>query len=205
MKDFLRRSPVTAVLLLAIAAAFAAETALGGSTRKEVLIYLGANVPPLVLAGQWWRLFTAMFLHIGVPHLLLNGYALYQLGGLFESWMGSARMGVVYVLSGLAGSVASLFFLREGLSAGASGAIFGLLGALVAVLVRRRERLTAAAKQLLVQLLMWAGINVVFGLTTPGIDNAGHMGGALAGFLLGLLLRPRWERPAAMEAATEPR
>jgi rhomboid protease GluP len=205
LKDFFLRSPLTAVLLLAIAAAFTAETALGGSTRTDVLVQLGANVPPLVLAGQWWRLFTAMFLHIGVPHLLLNGYALYQLGGLFESWMGSARMGVVYVLSGLAGSVASLFFLRDGLSAGASGAIFGLLGALVAVLVRRRERLTPVAKQLLVQLLMWAGINVVFGLTTPGIDNAGHFGGALAGFLLGLLVRPRWERPAAMMGATEPR
>ena len=204
MRELLRRSPLTAVLLVAIAAAFAAETALGGSTHTGVLVYLGANVPELVLAGQWWRLFTAMFLHIGVPHLLLNGYALYQLGGLFESWMGSPRMAVVYVLSGLAGSVASLFFLRRGLSAGASGAIFGLLGALVAVLLKRRERLTPAAKQLLVQLVMWAGINVVFGLTTPGIDNAGHMGGAVAGFLLGLLMRPRWERAAATAGATEP-
>jgi rhomboid protease GluP len=204
LRELLRRSPLTAVLLVAIAAAFAAETALGGSTNTGVLVYLGANVPELVVAGQWWRLFTAMFLHIGVPHLLLNGYALYQLGGLFESWMGSARMGVVYVLSGLAGSVASLFFLRRGLSAGASGAIFGLLGALVAVLLKRRERLTPAAKQLLVQLVMWAGINVVFGLTTPGIDNAGHFGGAVAGFLLGLLMRPRWERAAAIAGATEP-
>ena len=85
----------------------AAETALGGSTwDRRPRCTSAPTSSALVLAGQWWRLFTAMFLHIGLVHLLLNGYALYQLGGLFESWMGSARMGVVYVLSGLAGLVA---------------------------------------------------------------------------------------------------
>jgi len=159
-----------------------------------VLVRLGAMVPALVWAGEWWRLLTAMFLHGGVLHIALNGWALYQLGGLFEAWMGSARMAVTYFVSGLAGSLASLFFLRGDLSVGASGAIFGVLGALVGVLLRRRGRLSPQAKALLTQLLTWAGINVFLGFSTPNIDNAAHLGGAAAGLLLGVLLRPTSER-----------
>jgi rhomboid protease GluP len=158
------------------------------------LVRLGALVPVLVWSGEWWRLGTAMFLHGGVLHIALNGWALYQLGGLFEAWMGSTRMAVTYLFSGLAGSVASLFFLRGDLSVGASGAIFGVLGALVGVLVRRRDRLRPQAKALLTQLLTWAGINVFLGFSTPNIDNAAHLGGAAAGFALGLLMKPTSER-----------
>jgi rhomboid protease GluP len=135
-----------------------------------------------------------MFLHGGWLHIALNGWALYQLGGIFEAWMGSARMALTYFATGLAGSVASLFFLRGDLSVGASGAIFGVLGALVGVLLRRRDRLQPQAKALLTQLLTWAGINVFLGFSTPNIDNAAHLGGAAAGLVLGLLLRPTAER-----------
>jgi rhomboid protease GluP len=186
-----RQAPVTWLLLAGIGAMFAAETWLGGSTDSRVLVFLGANVPPLVWQGQWWRLFTSLFIHIGVAHLLLNGYALYQLGTMFEALIGSGRMLGVYLASGLGGALASLFFMRGDLSAGASGAIFGLLGALVGFLARRRDRLHPSGKQLLTSLLLWAGINVVFGLTVPRIDNAGHAGGAVTGLALGLLLRER--------------
>ena len=186
-----RQAPVTWLLLAGIGLVFAAETYLGGSTSTRVLVVLGANAPVLVWQGQWWRLFSALFLHIGFVHLLLNAYALYQLGTMFEAWMGSGRMLGVYLASGLGGSLASLFFMRADLSAGASGAVFGLLGALVGLLLRRRERLMPAGKQLLTSLLMWAGLNVVMGLTNPPIDNAGHAGGALTGLALGLMLRER--------------
>jgi rhomboid protease GluP len=185
-----RRTPVTTCLLIAIGAVYIGETVSGGSTNSDVLVTFGANVPALVLRdGQWWRLFTSMFLHIGIFHLILNGWALYQLGALFEILLGSSRLAGVYLVSGLAGSFASLFWTK-GLSAGASGAIFGLMGALIAFLLRRREMLTPAAKSLLGQLVLWAGINVFIGFTTPGIDNAAHLGGCAAGFLLGLALKP---------------
>ncbi len=189
-----RVAPLTWLLLGAIVAVFGLELMSGATSDPRALVRLGANVPVLVWQGEWWRLLTAMFLHGGLLHLLLNGWALYQLGGLFEAWMGSGRMAMTYLVAGLAGSLASLFFLRGGMSVGASGAIFGVLGALVGVLVRRRDRLRPQAKQLLYQLLMWAGINVFLGFSTPGIDNAAHLGGAVAGLALGLILRPRWER-----------
>ena len=191
------RTPVTALRQLAIAAVFGLEVVRGGSTDSGVLLSLGANYPPLVMQGQYWRLVTSMFLHIGVLHLVLNGWALYQLGGLFEIILGPGRLLLVYFATGIAGSIASLFFTRS-LSAGASGAIFGLLGALIAFLMKRRERLTPQAKSLLMQLVFWAVINVFFGFSTPGIDNSAHLGGCIAGFLIGLLLK---ERPSLQPAA----
>jgi rhomboid protease GluP len=194
-----RRTPATTLLLAAVGAVFVWETLAGGSTSTGVLITLGANVPALVWGqGQWWRLVTSLFLHIGILHVALNGWALYQLGALFEILLGSGKLLLVFFLSGVAGSFASLFFTR-GLSAGASGAIFGLMGALIAFLLRRREMLTPAAKSLLGQLLLWAGINVYIGFTMPGIDNAAHLGGCAMGFALGLFLQrpappPRWSQ-----------
>lgn len=200
MAHLLRHAPFTLVVLVLIGLAFVAETLLGGSTSRAVLVTLGANVWPL--DGEYWRLLTSMFLHIGLIHLLVNAYALYQLGALFETWVGSGRMAVVYLASGLAGSAASLYFTLapaggNGLSAGASGAIFGILGALISFLLRRRDRLTAAAKGLLVQLLFWAGVNVVLGMSVAAIDNAAHMGGCAAGLVMGAFLRERgrYRRP----------
>lgn len=195
-----RQTPVTLLILISIAIVFALETSAGGSTNSDVLIAFGANHPVAVIEyGQWWRLFTSMFVHIGFAHVLLNGWALFQLGSLFELAIGSGSMLVVYVLTGLAGSAASLWW-TQGLSAGASGAIFGLLGALISFLLRRRDALTPFARSLLSQLVLWAGINVVFGFIMPGIDNAAHLGGCAMGLVLGLLLRGRQphrrERPA---------
>ncbi len=186
----MRGAPVTKLLLLAIAGVFVVETFLGGSTNSLVLLRLGANEAALVLEhGQWWRLAASTFLHIGFLHVLLNGWALFQLGPLVEAWLGWLRLLVIYFASGVAGSLASVLWRgfqdERGLSAGASGAIFGILGALIAFLVRRRDRLRPEARALLLQFLLWAGINVVFGFTNPGIDNAAHLGGFAAGLLLG--------------------
>lgn len=193
----LRRAPVTAGLLAAIAAVFVLEVISGGSESREVLIRLGANWGVGIAQGELWRLVASMFLHIGLLHLAVNGWALYQLGSLMEIWVGSARFATVYFASGISGSVASFLWTSwirgapESVSAGASGAIFGILGALIAFLVRRRDRLTPAARSLLGQLLFWAGLNIFLGLTAPGIDNAGHMGGLALGWLFGLFVQPR--------------
>jgi rhomboid protease GluP len=179
-----RRTPVTTLLLVAITACFAAQFFLGRGLIEQF-----ANYGPAVRQGEYWRLVTSMFLHGGIVHLVLNAWALYQLGSLFEILMGSGRLAGVYLAAGIAGSLASAFW-SDVPSVGASGAIFGLLGALISFLLRRRENLTPQAKALLGQLVMWAVINVAFGFSgAANIDNAAHMGGLVAGLLAGLLLR----------------
>ena len=185
----LRRSPATTVLLAAIVAGFLLQLLLG-----DRLTVLGANFGPFVRQGEYWRLVTSMFLHGGFFHLLVNAWALFQLGPLFELLLGSGRLLLVYFASGIAGSFASVLF-NDNPSVGASGAIFGLMGALIAFLLRRREILTPAAKSLLGQLVMWAGINIVLGTSSPQIDNAAHLGGCAAGLLFGFLLQPRHMEP----------
>lgn len=187
------RTPFVRTLLVVLALVFVGEILLGGSTRLDVLVRMGALEPNLVANGQYWRVLTCAFLHVGLFHLLLNSWALYQLGSLFEIWMGSLPTAAVYFGSALGGSLASLTFTRS-ISAGASGAVFGLLGALIAVLLRRRDRLRPQARSLLIQLSIWAGINILFGLSTPGIDNAAHMGGLVVGSLIGVRLKTRDER-----------
>jgi rhomboid protease GluP len=180
-----RRTPVTTLLLVAIAIGFAFQLLSGDAVTQA-----GANYRPAVMAGEYWRLVTSMFLHGGLLHLAVNAWALYQLGALFEVWMGSSRLLLTYFLTGVAGSLASVMWTNAP-SVGASGAIFGLLGALIAFLLRHRERLNQWGKSLLSQLVGWAAINVFLGFSVPGIDNAAHLGGCAAGFLLGLVLRPR--------------
>ena len=195
-----RRTPVTVLLLAAIAAGFLLEIRAGGSTDPQALMALGANQAARVWAGEWWRLVASMFLHDGLLHIAFNGWALYQLGSLFELWLGSPRLLLTYFAAGISGSLASVLWNTYGIgdplrpSVGASGAIFGLLGALIAFLLRRRSNLTPLAKSLLRQLLFWAGVNVVMGLSIWLIDNAAHMGGLAAGLVLGLLFRDQTER-----------
>jgi rhomboid protease GluP len=137
-----------------------------------------------------------MFLHGGLLHLAFNGWALFQLGSLLELLMGSPRMILIYFASGIAGSLASATFTQAP-SVGASGAIFGLLGALIAFLLRRRGALTPQGKSILMQLLFWAVINVFFGFSEAHIDNSAHLGGGAAGLLFGFLLpEPRRTLPA---------
>jgi len=187
---FGRRAPVTTLLLIAIAVVYVLQVVTG-----DQLTELGANYGPAVRAGEYWRLVTSMFLHGGLLHLALNGWALFQLGSLFELSLGSSRLLLVYFATGIAGSLASAFFTQTP-SVGASGAIFGLMGALIAFLLRRRTTLTPEGKSILMQLVAWAAINVYFGFSDPQIDNSAHLGGCAAGLLLGFVLRePREALP----------
>lgn len=164
----------------------------GGSTDTDVLIRFGAKVPWLIAAGEYWRLGSAIFIHIGLMHLLFNGYALYSLGPQVEGLFGHARFLIIYLLSGLAGSVAS-YGLSESLSAGASGAIFGLIGAFAAFLAGHRDTLGRQGQQALINILMVILFNLGLTFTVPGIDVWGHLGGLASGLILGWLLRPEYE------------
>ena len=181
----LRRRPATLFLLIAIAAVFVLELRTG--VNNGPLVQLGANYGPAVRQGQYWRLVTCLFLHADFVHVGFNALGLFQLGWLFESWLGSWRLLVIYFATGIAGSLVSAGF-SEHASLGASGAIFGILGALIGFLMRRRGSLNPQGKSILMQLLFWAALNVYFGFSNPFIDNYGHLGGCAAGLLIGATL-----------------
>ena len=166
---------------------------LGGSSSTEVLIRMGAKVTPLIAAGEYWRLFTSMFLHIGLMHLAFNAYALVAIGTDLERLFGHGRFLAIYFLSGLIGSLASYAF-SDSLAAGASGAIFGLIGALGAFFAIHRERLGIWGRNRLLNIAFLIVLNLFMGLRPQsGIDNLAHIGGLLAGLGLGWAMTPRYE------------
>jgi rhomboid protease GluP len=142
--------------------------------------------PPAIAGGQYWRLFTAMFLHANLIHILFNMYALYLFGYLIEGTFGKGRFIAIYFVTGFLASVASYTFgSPAALGVGASGAIFGLLGAWVAFNYRRRESAMAAAQ--LRWALMLVVINLILGFSVANIDNFAHLGGLVAGAAAGWL------------------
>jgi rhomboid protease GluP len=191
----LHKAYVTYVLLGAIGIVFLLTTLAGGSTNSQVLVNFGANYGPFILDyDEYWRLFTSMFLHAGVMHLAFNAYALFIFGLEMERLYGPGRFAVVYLLSGLFGSLASFAFRGEDLfSVGASGAIFGIIGMNLAYFTSHRHSFGHFGRQRMVSTLVIIGINLVFGFTYSGIDNWAHMGGLVAGAALGYGLAPRYE------------
>lgn len=182
----------TLIILLINAGLFAATLLM--SMRKEggdalwsidgyVLYYFGAKESASILAGhQWWRLITAGFLHGGLLHILMNSWALYDLGAQAEEAFGTARFLVLYLLSSAAGFLASSFWSRA-ISIGASAAIFGLIGAMIAYWSQHRTRLGGEMKAVYTR---WAIYGILFGLLPMfRMDNAAHLGGLAAGFALG--------------------
>jgi rhomboid protease GluP len=189
-----RNTPATFVLMFAILVGFALEVARGAWTKPERLALMGAIVPEYVKAGEYWRLLTAMFLHGDgtvkgtLLHLAMNLFALFQLGSLYEIMFGTRRFVLVYFLTGLAASIASVLHIT-GSSVGASGAIFGILGAFIFSVWRSpRWRHDRIARSIVKQCLFWMVANIVIGLNVPQIDNAAHIGGLVAGMLLGAIL-----------------
>lgn len=200
--------PVHSLLLWTLLLAFGLEVALaggpgalrgtgGGSSLLTMgspdvftLWAAGSPGPRAVLDnGEWWRLFAGMFLHAGFVHLGFNLFALFQLGRICDEVYTRFQAALIFLLTGLVGFIASCawsHFNREaGLSLGASGAVCGILGALLAYM---RGRVDALGRELARRLLTWAVIILVFGLLVGSVDNAAHVGGFAAGFLLGSLL-----------------
>jgi membrane associated rhomboid family serine protease len=185
-----REVPVTSGLVAAnVLVAILLALATGQLADLGALARFGANVKSATLAGEWWRLVASCFLHFGPLHLALNMYGLWVLGRLVEQFHGRRRMLVVYVMAGVGGAAASLAFGGPSTSAGASGAVFGLLGAAVAELALHRKLYPRRwSGALLGNLLFLAVANVVIGVLYPMIDQAAHLGGFGAGALFGALL-----------------
>ncbi|MDD6432094.1 MAG: rhomboid family intramembrane serine protease [Lactobacillaceae bacterium] len=175
-------APVTIILVVIQVLVYLAMTLAGGSTNPAVLVRFGALQPELLRAGQWWRLITPVFVHIGFTHLLINSLTLYFLGLYIEQLFGHWRMLVIYFVSAIAGNLCSAYWLSGSLAAGASTAIFGLFGAFLMLGESFRDNL--AIRQLSRQFLILVLLNVGTDLLVPGIDLAGHIGGLFAGFLM---------------------
>lgn len=194
-----QRAPATLVLFIAIVIGFGVEIVTGAWKNDAILAHLGAIVPYYVNdGGQYWRLLSAMFLHGGVVHLVVNLWALWQLGRLYEIMFGTKRFLSIYFVTGIVASITSLVRLTligGGSSVGASGAIFGVLGAFIFSIRRSpRWKNDRWARSIVQQLMFWIVVNIAIGFTVPQIDMAAHIGGVLTGLLLGATL-PQKEPP----------
>jgi len=184
---------VTWALLGANVLVFLAATASGGTEDSEVLLDFGAMFGPLIASGEYWRLFSAMFLHVGLTHLFVNAFALFVFGPIVERAFGRTKFLTIYLLGGLTGSVASYLLNSIAIGAGASGAVFAVVGGLGAFFVVQRDALGSMGRRSLGGLLVLTGINLIFGLIMPGIDNWAHIGGLVGGVVLGMILAPRFQ------------
>ena len=185
--------PVTALMVCLNLAAFAAMLLNGGGfwhSPNHVQLAWGAGFGPATKDGEWWRLATAMFLHFGVVHLLMNMAALWEAGRLVERLYGSLRFLVIFVLSGLTGNGVSLIAQGDqAVAGGASGAVFGIYGALLVYLWRERDQVNRTEfRWLFGGAALFAGVTIALGFFIKGIDNAAHIGGLLTGAVIGLAL-----------------
>jgi rhomboid protease GluP len=174
------RAPVTFALLAACVAVFAIGFLSPEAQRS--LFLQGAQFNQAVAAGEWYRLFSAAFLHAGLMHILFNMYALYLFGPPLEREVGSLPFAALYVASALAGAAAYFASGSPAPAVGASGAIFGLFGAWLAASLRNRH--TIAGQAGLRQLLVLLGINLALPLILPNIAWEAHLGGLAAGFAI---------------------
>lgn len=190
MLEELKKEPVTAALMLINLIVFVLVEVTGGSQDTMHMIECGAAYTPYILEqGEYYRIFTCMFLHFGMEHLANNMLVLFVLGQRLEPILGKIRFLVIYLLGGMGGSVVSLLMDLKGqeffISAGASGAVFAVMGAMIYVLLRNRGRVADLSAR---QILIMAAFSVYFGFAAGGVDNAAHLGGMACGFVLAALL-----------------
>src|SRR5215472_6306486 len=165
-------------------------TLAGGSTNPEILLDFGASFAPYFHRGDYWRLVMPMFLHIGWLHLLINMYALYLLGRILEHVYGYGRFAFLYVGSGIFSSYLTMA-IGPHIAAGASGAIFGIAGAMLVAGFLHRASIPRHLRRVFGSgILLMIVANLAFGKIVSGIDNWGHVGGLFGGMVLGGLIRP---------------
>lgn len=195
----LSRMPLTTGIIGVNIALFLAMTFSGvslASPSEADLIKWGANAGSLTITAQPWRMLTSNYVHIGLLHIAFNMWCLFNLGALAERIFDRWTYFLTYTFCGLSSSLASVTFHPQGYSAGASGAIFGLAGALISALYLGKLPVNPRAmKAILKSLVSFAIYNLAFGAIVPAIDNSAHIGGLLSGLLLGAVLAPRLTAP----------
>lgn len=176
---FQQGKPIFTYLFMALQIlVFVAMEFVGSSQSTMTLIQFGAKFSPLIMQGEWWRFFAPVVIHIGAMHLLMNTLSLFYLGTAVERIFGSSRFLLIYLFSGFAGVLGS-FLVSSSVSAGASGAIFGCFGALLYFgIVNPKLFYRTMGSSVIIMLI----INLVFGFSVSGVDNAAHIGGLIGGF-----------------------
>jgi rhomboid protease GluP len=191
--------PVTSAITAANALVFAAMTFSGVSPlapQTSDLVKWGANTGLQTIISQPWRMWTSTYVHIGFMHILLNMWCLWSLGALAERVFDRWTYFLTYTCCGIAGSLASLGLHPHRFGAGASGAIFGLAGALISALYLGNLPVPPRAlKSTLKSLIIFAGYNLFFGAVVPAIDNSAHLGGLVCGLVLGGVLAGHLTKP----------
>jgi rhomboid protease GluP len=194
-----RKAPAVITIIVLNVAVLIAMEATGGASNLDNLIRFGAKVNGLITQGQYWRLLTSVFIHVGFMHLFFNALALWMFGVTLEKVYGTGKFLLIYLLSGVGGSAAS-FLLSTQISVGASGAIFGLIGLALVFGIRHRAiippRFRSRFGTGVLPLILY---NILYGLRPDShIDNFAHLGGLVAGVILGLVI------PADVESSNEP-
>jgi rhomboid protease GluP len=161
----------------------------------QILVDMGALFGPLtVLKGEWWRLLSAMFLHGGMTHLLMNMVSLYLVGRGAEMYFDTKSYLSIYFFSGILGGLVSLYMHPVSVGVGASGAIFGIFGALAGFFMAHRDKIASHSKAFMKDFSVIILINLVIGLSIPSIDVSAHIGGLVIGFIGGFVISkdPKW-------------
>ncbi len=201
------RPPVTATILALNILVFAAMVFSGVSATEPGDIQLlkwGADFGPLTLGGQFWRTLTSTYVHIGFAHLAVNMWSLWQIGRLTERIFGKWSYLLVYTATGIAASLTSLYWNPMRISAGASGALFGIVGALIAALwLGRLPFPKPVVQRMLKNLVLVVVVNLGFGAAAGFIDNSAHIGGLIAGLAIGAVLAPHLNQPREQRLARE--
>jgi rhomboid protease GluP len=187
-----KETPATYILLIINILIWLALEALGSSSNPETLRDFGALTYIDIRSGQYWRYVSAMFLHIGIMHLLVNSISLFILGSLIEKTFGSYKFIAIYIASGIGGSALSYSMISPWtIGAGASGAIFGCLGALGVFFLINKTSLGRSGKENLNAVLIMSLINFGFGIFIPSIDNWAHLGGFISGAIMSSGISPK--------------
>lgn len=190
LKRELKKEPITAGIIIINMIVFLISEIMGGSQDTLVMLEAGAAYTPFILEnGEYYRLFTSMFLHFGIEHLLNNMLILFVIGGRLERTIGKIRFFMIYLLGGLAGNVISMLLemknMDYGVCAGASGAVFAATGALIYVVIRHKGRVEDLSTK---QIIFMTILSLYFGFTSTGVNNAAHVGGLLTGAILAVIL-----------------
>ena len=202
-------SPVTYLMFTANVVVWIGLETTGGSSNLDNIVRWGANYGPAIVNGEFWRLISATFIHIGFFHLLLNMAALIIFGREVEKIFGWKAFAICYLTAGVGGGIVSVYWQSFGtVSAGASGALFGLLGSFGSYILLNRKSLDAVFQRSIRFLGFILFVNIAISILIPAIDGAAHVGGLVVGMILGVLLAPQaikhtyWVDPATYSGYT---
>jgi rhomboid protease GluP len=191
-KPYLTRAILAANIAIFILMAIFSQGQAILSPTGEFLLAVGADYGPLALSSEPWRLVSSMFIHIGLIHIMMNMYVLQDICTVIELFYGSQKLLIIYLIAGIGGSLISLYANPIGISAGASGAVFGAYGALLAFFQAHRQQFTSnfieKRSQTIIAFIIY---NLAFGALSKHIDNACHIGGLIFGYLAGHCVMPK--------------